>query len=134
MPRAELRWPPHPYRGGFCITDDTDTAELETVRIVYDFLAAQGLRTTKTVWAFPPEEPCGIPGLPDSIQRGITLADPDYLRYCEQLARQGFEVTLHGATAGNNRSATTRRACRSTGCGQAIFPRFSRATPRRGSC
>lgn len=108
--RAELRWPPYPRRAGFCITDDTDSAELSTVRAVYDALAANGIRTTKTVWAFRPEEPCGIPPLPDSIQRGVTLEDPDYLRYCEWLGAEGFEIALHGATAGNNRSATTRRA------------------------
>lgn len=107
---AELRWPPHPYRAGFCITDDTDTATLESVRAVYDVLADLGVFATKTVWAFPPEEPCGIPGLPASILRGITLADPDYRRYCVGLGQRGFEVALHGASAGNNRRATIQRA------------------------
>ena len=110
MAVAELRWPPSPYRAGFTITDDTDAATLETVRAVYDVLDANGVRATKTVWAFPPEEPCGIPALPPSIQRGVTLADPDYRRYCERLAERGFEITLHGATAGNNRRATIERA------------------------
>jgi len=98
MAVAELRWPPSPYRAGFTITDDTDAATLETVRAVYDVLDANGVRATKTVWAFPPEEPCGIPALPPSIQRGVTLADPDYRRYCERLAERGFEITLQGAT------------------------------------
>ena len=120
MARAELRWPPYPYRAGFCITDDTDSAELATVRAVYDVLAANGVRTTKTVWAFPPEEPCGIPALPSSIQRGVTLEDPDYLRYCEWLGAQGFEISLHGATAGNNRRTTIERA----------FARMDRHFPR----
>jgi hypothetical protein len=110
MARAELRWPPYPYRAGFTITDDTDDADLLRVRGVYDVLAANGIRTTKTVWAFAPEEPCGIPALPPSILRGITLQDPAYLKYCQHLAELGFEITLHGATAGNNRSVTIARA------------------------
>jgi len=105
-----LLWAPHPFRAGFCITDDTDAATLESVRQVYDFLGSIGLRTTKTVWAFTPKEPCGIPALPDSILRGITLEDPGYLAYCEQLAARGFELCLHGASAGNNRRERTERA------------------------
>jgi hypothetical protein len=110
LPAVELIWPPFPYRGGFCITDDTDAATLESVRAVYDFLASIGLKATKTVWAFPPVEPCGIPALPPSIQRGITLEDPKYLDYCVGLAAHGFEICLHGASSGNNVRDRTARA------------------------
>jgi len=103
-------WPPFPYRAGFCITDDTDAATLESVRAVYDLLAALGLRASKTVWAFTPAEPCGIPALPPSIQRGITLEDPAYLDYCLGLSERGFEICLHGASAGNNVRDRTVRA------------------------
>ena len=110
MPSAELRWAPHPYRGGFCITDDTDAADLESVRIVYDFMDSLGLRATKTVWVFPPEEPSGIPALPTSISRGVTLADPEYLDYCRTLASRGVEIALHGASGGNNNRELIQRA------------------------
>jgi hypothetical protein len=110
MATAELRWPPAPHRAGFTITDDTDAATFEAVRAVYDVLDEHGVRVTKTVWAFPPVEPCGIPALPPSILRGVTLADRDYRAYCERLAAHGFEITLHGATAGNNRRETIERA------------------------
>lgn len=110
MPAAEIRWPPHPWRAGFCITDDTDAATLPGVRGVYDLLGALGLKASKTVWAFRPSEPCGIPPLPDSIQRGITLEEPDYLDYCVSLRERGFEICLHGASAGNNVRARTARA------------------------
>src|SRR5438876_888015 len=69
-----------------------------------------GLRATKTVWVFPPEEPSGIPGLPTSITHGVTLADPAYLNYCRTLASRGVEIALHGATAGNNRRELIQRA------------------------
>jgi hypothetical protein len=107
MRTAELLWAPWPYRAGFCITDDTDAATLASVRAVYDVLAALGIRVSKTVWAFKPTEPCGIPPLPDSIQRGITCEDPDYLAYCVSLRERGFEICLHGASAGNNRRERT---------------------------
>lgn len=110
MTRARVAWAPHPYKAGFCITDDTDAATLEQVRAVYDHLRDNGLRATKTVWAFKPEEPCGIPATPDSTLRGITLEDPEYLAYCRGLSAAGFEIALHGATAGNNRRETVRRA------------------------
>lgn len=103
MRRAQLLWVPWPYEAGFCITDDTDGADLRSVRIVYDFLRSLGLRATKTVWPFAPEEPCGIPATPSSTLRGITLEDPAYLDYCKSLAHDGFEISLHGASAGNNR-------------------------------
>src|SRR5262245_12887569 len=107
---VEVLWPPFPHRAGFCITDDTDAATLQSVRIVYDFLASIGLRSSKTVWAFTPSEPCGIPALPPSILRGITLEDPAYLDYCATLGEHGFEICLHGASAGNNVRDRTARA------------------------
>src|SRR5262249_22313029 len=54
--------------------------------------------------------PCGIPALPESIQRGVTLEDPEYARYCDTLSQAGFEICLHGASAGNNRRERTARA------------------------
>ena len=110
MNAVEVLWPPAPYAAGFCITDDTDAATMPSVRGVYDLLASIGLKTTKTAWVFEPSEPCGIPPLPDSIQRGITLEDPEYLAYCKRLAAGGFEICLHGASAGNNVRARTAAA------------------------
>ena len=110
MANASLLWVPYPHRAGFCVTDDTDAATAESVAIVYDFLAAIGLRTTKTVWAFEPAEPCGIPALPPSITRGVTLQDAGYLEYVRGLSHRGFEICLHGASAGNNVRARTAAA------------------------
>lgn len=104
---AEVVWAPWPHRAGFAVTDDTDAAEPGSVRAVYDLLRTLNLRTTKTVWAFAPEEPCGIPATPSSTLRGATLEDRAYRAYCERLAAAGFEVCLHGASAGNNRRART---------------------------
>ena len=110
MPSARILWAPHPYRAGFSITDDTDDATPESVAIVYDFLSSIGLRTTKTVWAFDPSEPCGVPALPPSITRGVTLQHAGYLEYVRGLHAKGFEISLHGASAGNNVRARTEAA------------------------
>lgn len=107
---ARIIWPPYPHRAGFCITDDTDVASLDEVRTVYDFLMAIGLRATKTVWVHEATELCGIPGLPSSTLRGVTLEDEDYLSYCRDLHENGFEIALHGASAGNNTRENTAAA------------------------
>lgn len=108
--KAKLVWPPHPYKAGFCITDDTDAATFEQIKAVYDFLLARNFRTTKTVWAFKPTDRCGIPPVPDSALRGITLEDQRYLDYCRKLHESGFEICLHGASAGNNTRECTLKA------------------------
>jgi hypothetical protein len=110
MASARVLWAPYPHRAGFCVTDDTDAATPESVAIVYDFLASIGLRTTKTVWVFEPSEPCGIPALPPSISRGVTLEHAGYLDYVRALHAKGFEISLHGASAGNNVRARTGAA------------------------
>ena len=108
--RARLVWPPYPYKAGFCVTDDTDAATFEQVKAVYDFLMSKGFRTTKTVWPFTPIDKCGIPPLPNSTLRGVTLEDKRYLDYCKVLHDRGFEICLHGASAGNNTRQRTRDA------------------------
>jgi len=107
---ARLIWPPYPYRAGFCITDDTDNADKARVKAVYDFLLDRGFVTTKTVWPFKPMERCGIPPVPDSVLRGVTCEDEEYRDYCGMLSRNGFEICLHGASAGNNLREATERA------------------------
>ncbi len=107
---ARVIWAPWPYRAGFCITDDTDAATTASVRVVYDALDRLDLKATKTVWPFEPVEPCGIPATPASTLRGVTLEDPAYRAYCRHLASRGFEIALHGASAGNNRRERTRAA------------------------
>lgn len=107
MTYAKVVWVPYPYEAGFCITDDPDASTLEQTRIVYDFLMSKSFVTTKAIWAFRPTEKCGIPAIPDSALRGITLADEQYLFNCKELHENGFELCLHGASAGNNKRENT---------------------------
>jgi len=110
MVRARIVWPPHPWRAGFSITDDPDASDLASTRLVYDFMRSIGLRTTKAVWVYEPVEGSGIPPTPPSTLRGITLQDPRYFDYCRVLKREGFEICLHGASAGNNVRQRTMQA------------------------
>lgn len=100
-------WPAYPYKAGFCITDDTDAATFEQVKAVYDFLSSHYFLTSKTVWPFIPSDKCGIPPTPQSTLRGITLQDKKYLEYCKMLHSKGYEICLHGASAGNNLREST---------------------------
>ncbi len=110
MKPIRLIWPPKPYLAGFAVTDDTDSATTAQVRAVYDFLCEHRFLTTKTVWPFKPAEATGKPGMPGWTQWGVTLEDPDYRAYCVNLSRKGFELCLHGASAGNNRRERTAAA------------------------
>jgi hypothetical protein len=86
--RKPVKWP-----GGkafaFTIFDDPDGQTLESGRIVYDFLADLGFRTTKAVW---PLGPIRTPSDP-----GGSCADPEYLEWSRELQEVGFEIALHNA-------------------------------------
>lgn len=110
MKTGKILWTPYPYKAGFCITDDIDAADFQSIKLVYDFLSEVKFPITKTAWAFSPEEPCGIPATPPSTLSGVTLENKDYFKYCKELYKKGFEICLHGASAGNNKRENTRCA------------------------
>jgi hypothetical protein len=110
MLSAKTLWTPYPYKAGFCVTDDTDAAKFPQIKSVYDFLLSINFVTTKTVWPFPSSQQSGLPALPSSILRGITLEDEAYLQYCKMLHDKGFEICLHGASSGNNFRESTLSA------------------------
>lgn len=101
METPSIDWPDG-KRFAFTIVDDTDAATLQNVRPVYDLLADLGLRTTKTVWPFPP---VGIPK-----HGGQTLQDPDYRDWILGLQEQGFEIALHGAADEPSERPVVQRA------------------------
>jgi hypothetical protein len=88
-------------RFAFTILDDTDDATVENVGPLYDLLAELGFRTTKTVW------PVACPEGSEHFFAGSTLADSDYLEFCLDLQRRGFEITWHGATMESSRRERT---------------------------
>ncbi len=76
----------------FTIVDDTDAATVESVRPVYDLLTDRGLRTTKTVWVYPPT-------VEDELA-GQSLEDPRYREFVQEMVGWGFEIALHGVRHG----------------------------------
>lgn len=75
----------------FTIFDDADNSSVVTSRPVYDFLAELGLRTTKSVWIYPPR----------GRFSGQALGDPECLEMIHNLRNQGFEISLHGVGDGS---------------------------------
>ena len=83
------RWPGN-KRFAFTVVDDTDHSTVASVRPVYDYLFSHGLRTTKTVWIYPPRDD----------YTGSTLQDSDYRTFVQDLQAKGFEIALHNVGSG----------------------------------
>lgn len=91
-PGAGPRRSPWPgdARFAFSVLDDTDCATVARIRPVYELLHSLGLRTTKSVWAFPSRDRIG----------GDTIESPEYLAYARLLKDRGFELCMHGVGDG----------------------------------
>lgn len=75
----------------FSIVDDTDDSTLENTKPIYDFLYEKGIKSTKTVWVYPPR---------DKASSGDSLQRPEYLNFVKKLQQQGFEIGLHNVGSG----------------------------------
>ncbi len=84
----------------FTVFDDTDGATIANVRPIYDFLAEQGVRTTKSVWPLRDAHD-------DRRSAGMDCEDPDYLEWVLGLKASGFEVGLHTVASGGSRRDRT---------------------------
>lgn len=90
---------PGGHRFAFTVLDDTDNATLSNIRPVYELLSELGLRTTKSVWAYPPRDDF----------RGQSLENAPYRRYLEELQAKGFELCLHSVGSGSFSRGEIRR-------------------------
>lgn len=90
--------PSRPWPGGrrfaFSICDDADGGTLANTRPVYDLLGSLGMRTTKTVWVFPPDPKSGF--------LGDSLENPAYRTWVLSLRDRGFGIALHGVRSGDS--------------------------------
>ncbi len=84
-----MTWP-QGKRFAFTIFDDTDGTTLENGSPVYDLLYDLGFLTTKSVWP--------LEGEGKANTGGTSCQDQDYLRWVQQLQKQGFEIALHNAS------------------------------------
>ena len=87
---------PDGKRFAFSIVDDSDLATLERIRPVYEVLNRYGIKTTKTVWVFPTNNPA------HETNQGDSLDDPGYREFIRELQSNGFEIALHGVRGGSS--------------------------------
>ncbi len=96
---SKFNWPQN-KKFAFTIFDDTDNANLENVKIVYDFLVDLGILTTKSVWVNEPEKEPKI--------GGVNLTDLAYRKYVQELHNKGVEIGLHNVSASHNTSEQSK--------------------------
>jgi hypothetical protein len=80
----------------FSVIDDTDGATLEKIKPVYEYFQELGIRSTKTIWVLPSNDPDHWPN------HGSTIADSQYLAFVLDLQSRGFEIALHGVRGGDS--------------------------------
>lgn len=99
-----------PYPDGkdfaFSIIDDTDYCRHDDIVPVYELLYKLGYKTTKTVWVFDQKYNNSFRKDREravSLQEfGLSLQNEHYLTYIKELQNRGFEIALHGVSAGND--------------------------------
>jgi hypothetical protein len=67
----------------FSVIDDTDGATLEKMKPVYEYFQELGIRSTKTIWVLPSNDPDHWPN------HGSTIADSQYLAFVLDLQSRG---------------------------------------------
>ncbi len=84
---------PNKRLAAIAIIDDTDDAVMPFIKEVYDVLIGAGIRSTKTVWVYPPRDP--------HLFRGDALtSSKEYLEFIRYLSDLGFEIGLHNVGSG----------------------------------
>jgi len=77
----------------FTIIDDTDNAYFENIKPIYDILYENGLKTTKTIWVYPPRD--------INESKGDSLQNKEYLEFIKNISNRGFEIGLHNVGSGD---------------------------------
>ena len=84
------KWP-HNKKFAFTIVDDTEGGTVSNLKPIYDLFYDKGLKTTKTVWVYPPRDKF----------TGESLADRVYYDFISELDERGFEIALHNVGSGD---------------------------------
>jgi len=108
---------PEGKKFAFSIIDDTDGATLEKIQPVYDYLQELGIRSTKTIWVLPSIN------LDHWPNRGVSIADSQYLAFVLNLHSKGYEIALHGARGGHS---TRQEIIRSLETFRELFGQYPR--------
>ncbi|MCD4727883.1 MAG: hypothetical protein K8R46_09490 [Pirellulales bacterium] len=91
QPSTQASLWPEGKRFAFTVFDDTDSATIENVQMVYSFLDDCGFQTTKSVWVSEGDPKRGK-------HLGQTCDDSDYLRWLLELQAKEFEIAFHNCT------------------------------------
>ena len=87
--QPKILWP-NKKRFAFTIFDDTDRANLNDNKLVYQYLDELNFKTTKSVWI--------TEGNKKQEGQGITCSDKEYLNWLLELKSKGFEIGYHNTT------------------------------------
>ena len=100
---------PYPNGKRFVVTflDDTDLSTVDNTKPVYDYLHSVGLKATKTIWVNRAKRTSTYrreleTNIKDDSKEGLTIDDESYLQFILDLKDKGFEIALHGVSAGNS--------------------------------
>lgn len=80
----------------FSIIDDTDRGTVKNLKPVYDYLHELGMKTTKSIWIYPTNNP------EDSSHLGQAINDGEYYSFVKDIQEKGFEISLHGVRGGDS--------------------------------
>jgi hypothetical protein len=87
---------PHNKKFAFTIFDDTDGAQIDNIKPIYDLLLKLQIFTTKSVW------PLQSTDKNDLYAHSFTLENKQYLNFIKQLNDSGFEIAFHNASSSSN--------------------------------
>lgn len=77
----------------FTIFDDTDGAQIDNIKPIYELLFELNIFTTKSVWTLPSDNKN------DPEYNSFTLDDNNYLEFIKELHNNGFEISFHNASS-----------------------------------
>ncbi len=107
--RKKIEILPFPHGKDFTVSfvDDTDLSTIDNTAPVYDLLSDLNIKGTKTVWIHRQKRSSAFSEKDEYIvssntHNGSTLEDEEYLDFIKSLRTKGYEIALHGITAGNS--------------------------------
>lgn len=110
MNKEKYRILPFPHDKDFAFTfvDDTDYSTVFNTKPVYEFLYKHQIFGTKTIWTKPQKRTSSYRvdlerETDPNCFSGSTIQDAEYKKFILNLHDKGYEIALHGVSAGNTK-------------------------------
>ena len=87
--KEKIIWPNN-KKFAFTIFDDTDRANLEDCKTIYEYLDKLSFKTTKSIWLEERNK--------KNVDAGITCDNKFYLEWLKEIQKKGFEIGYHNTT------------------------------------